>query len=136
MTTAVVLTGTGVHHPRPGRAGAGVLSAPRRRRAAVRRGPGDGPAVDGDRRAVHRLTALFVTHVHRDHVVDLPDVAMTRWIGQQLAPTAPLVVVTPTGVTERVVRRMLEPDDDDVRRGGYEGTITVGEDLARVVLGA
>jgi ribonuclease Z len=60
------------------------------------------------------LSALFVTHVHSDHVVDLPDVAITRWIQQQLAPTGPLVVVAPEGAASRFVRRMLEPFDDDI----------------------
>jgi ribonuclease Z len=64
--------------------------------------------------APHALTALFVTHVHSDHVVGLPDVAMTRWIQQQLARTGPLVVVAPEGTSARFVRRMLEPYDDDL----------------------
>ena len=49
----------------------------------------------------HTLTAVFLTHVHSDHVVGLPDVAMTRWIQQQVARSGPLVVdrvETPDGV--------------------------------------
>ncbi|MGH9079762.1 MAG: MBL fold metallo-hydrolase [Acidimicrobiales bacterium] len=57
---------------------------------------------------------MFLTHVHSDHVVGLPDVAMTRWIQQQLARTGPLVVVAAEGVVARFVRRMLEPYDDDL----------------------
>lgn len=113
MTTDVVLTGTGVPHPRPGRAGAGAL---------VRHGD-TALQFDAGRSTVmrltdagtppHALTAVFLTHVHSDHVVGLPDVAMTRWI-QQLAPTGPLVVVAAEGVAARFVRRMLEPYDDDL----------------------
>ena len=62
----------------------------------------------------HTLTALFLTHIHSDHVVGLPDVAMTRWVQQQLAPTGPLVVVAARGVAARFVSRMLEPYDDDL----------------------
>ena len=89
MTTEVIRTGTGVPHPRPGRAGAGVL---------VRHGD-VALQFDAGRSTVmrlmdagtppHALTALFLTHVHSDHVVGLPDVAMTRWIQQQLALRSP-----------------------------------------------
>lgn len=84
MTTEVILTGTGVPHPRPGRAGAGVL---------IRHGD-VALQFDAGRSTVmrlmdagtlpHALTAVFLTHVHSDHVVGLPDLAMTRWIQQQL----------------------------------------------------
>jgi ribonuclease Z len=63
----------------------------------------------------HALTAVFLTHVHSDHVVDLPDLAMTRWIQQQLHPSGPLVVVAAEGGAARFVRRMLEPYDLDLR---------------------
>ena len=46
----------------------------------------------------HALSAVFLTHVHSDHVVGLPDVAMTRWVQQQIARTGPLVVVAAEGV--------------------------------------
>lgn len=177
MTTEVILTGTGVPHPMAGRAGAGAL---------VRCGD-IALQFDAGRATVlrlmeagtppHALAAVFVTHVHSDHVVDLADVAMTRWVQQQLATSGPLVVVAPEGPTARFVRRMLEPCDDDpalreahvgvapigrtgrcasrgadpphaaaqqpadatafaqdLRDGGYTGTITVGEDLTAVTL--
>jgi ribonuclease Z len=114
MTTEVILTGTGVPHPRPGRAGAGTL---------IRRGD-IALQFDAGRSTVmrlmevgtppHALSAVFLTHVHSDHLVGLPDLTMTRWIQQQLAPTGPLVVVAAEGVATRFVRRMLEPYDDDL----------------------
>ncbi|HEY7134271.1 MAG TPA: MBL fold metallo-hydrolase [Acidimicrobiia bacterium] len=114
MTTEVILTGTGVPHPRPATAGAGVLV----------RYAGIALQFDAGRSTVlrlmdagtppHALTALFLTHVHSDHVVGLPDVAMTRWIQQQLVASGPLIVVAAEGVAARFVRRMLEPYDDDL----------------------
>jgi len=114
MTTEVVLTGTGVPHPRPGTAGPGVLL--RHGDVALQ--------FDAGRSTVmrlmdagtppHALTAVFLTHVHSDHVVDLPDLAMTRWIQQQLHPSGPLVVVAAEGGAARFVRRMLEPYDVDL----------------------
>jgi ribonuclease Z len=114
MTTEVIITGTGVPHPRPGTAGAGVL---------VRHGE-VALQFDAGRSTVmrlmdagtppHALTALFLTHVHSDHVVGLPDVVMTRWVQQQMVPSGPLLVVAAEGVAARFVRRMLEPYDDDL----------------------
>jgi ribonuclease Z len=114
MTTEVILTGTGVPHPKPGRAGAGTL---------IRHGD-VALQFDAGRSTVMRLmetgtppyalSAVLLTHVHSDHVVGLPDVAMTRWIQQQLADTGPLVVVAADGLATRFVRRMLEPYDDDL----------------------
>jgi ribonuclease Z len=114
MTTEVILTGTGVPHPRPGRAGAGTL---------VRHGE-IALQFDAGRSTVmrlmdagippHALSAVFLTHVHSDHVVGLPDVAMTRWVQQQLTQTGPLIVVAAEGLAARFVRRMLEPYDDDL----------------------
>jgi ribonuclease Z len=78
----------------------------------------------------HALTAVFLTHVHSDHVVGLPDVAMTRWVQQQLHPTGPLVVVAPEGVAARFVRRMLEPFDDDLAlRVEHVGAAPIEVDL-------
>jgi ribonuclease Z len=128
--TEVILTGTGVPHPRPGRAGAGTL---------VRCGD-VALQFDAGRSTVlrlveagtppHALTATFITHVHSDHVVGLPDLAMTRWVQQQLTAAGPLVVVAPDGVAARFVRRMLEPYDDDLRlREEHVGAHAIEVDL-------
>ena len=114
MGTTVTLTGTGVPHPSPGRAGPGAL---------VR--VGDlALQFDAGRGTVLRLTeagvdpaglgAVFVTHVHSDHVVDLADLAMTHWVLQQFEPTGPLAIVVPAGDTERFARHMLDPFAEDL----------------------
>jgi ribonuclease Z len=114
MTTTVTLTGTGVPHVAPGRAGAGVLVS-----------CGDVHLqFDAGRATVlrlaeagvlpHQLSAQFVTHYHSDHVVDLVDVVMTRWIMGQLHPAPPLDIVVPEGPATAFVHRMLDPYDDDV----------------------
>ena len=112
--TTVTLTGTGVPHPTPGRAGAGVLI--RSGLVALQFDAGRGTVIRLSEAGVepHALTAQFVTHVHSDHVIDLADVAMTRWIQQQLHRCGPLVVVAPEGSTARYVRRMFEVFDDDI----------------------
>lgn len=114
MTTTVTLTGTGVPHAAPGRAGAGVLIS-----------HGDiHLQFDAGRATVLRLAeagvlpgelaAQFVTHYHSDHVVDLVDVVMTRWIMGQLHPAPPLDIVVPAGPAQTFVQRMLDPYADDV----------------------
>jgi ribonuclease Z len=114
MTTEVILTGTGVPHPSPGRAGAGTLV--RSGSTAIQFDAGRGTVI----RLVEAgtppsaLVALFVTHVHSDHVVDIPDVTMTRWIQNQLTPSAPLPIIAPEGSAARYVRRMLDPFDEDI----------------------
>jgi ribonuclease Z len=62
----------------------------------------------------NQLSAQFVTHYHSDHVVDLVDVVMTRWIMGQLHPAPPLDIVVPEGPATVFVHRMLDPYDDDV----------------------
>lgn len=114
MATTVTLTGTGVPHPSPGRAGPGVL---------VQAG-GVAVQVDAGRGTLIRLaelglapadlSALLVTHVHSDHVVDLADVVMTRWVQGNLHPAGPLPLVLPEGEPERFARSMLEPFADDL----------------------
>ena len=114
MTTTVTLTGTGVPHPSPGRAGAGVLV--RCGDVALQFDAGRGTVIRLAEAnvALHELSAVFLTHVHSDHVVDLADVAMTRWIQQTMHPSGPLTIVCPTGWPERFARRMLEPFEDDI----------------------
>ncbi len=112
--TIVTLTGTGVPLPAPGRAGPGTLVQ-----------YGDvALQFDAGRATVlrltevgcppHALTAMFVTHVHSDHVVALADVVLTRWLFHDLFPRAPLPVVVPEGSAARFVRRVLDAYDDDV----------------------
>lgn len=60
------------------------------------------------------LTALFVTHYHSDHVVDLPDVVLTRWIQENMHKAGPLPIVTPHGSALRFVERMMDAFDDDI----------------------
>lgn len=114
MTTHVTLTGTGVPHPSPGRAGPGAL---------VRYGD-IALQFDAGRATVlrlaeagcepHALTALFVTHTHSDHLTGLADVVMTRWITGLLHPAPPLPIVAVAGSAASFVDRMLEPYEDDI----------------------
>jgi ribonuclease Z len=56
------------------------------------------------------LRALFLTHLHSDHITDLNDIFTTRWV-TSFAPS-PLPVFGPDGtsVVLRSIEAMLEPD--------------------------
>ncbi len=134
MSTTVILTGTGVPHATPGRAGAGVLV----RHGAV------SLQFDAGRATVLRmieagvspteLTALFVTHYHSDHVVDIPDVVLTRWVQEHLAEAGPLPIVTPTGSAQRYVERMMDAFDDDIHvRKEHTGNVDLRLDVRSFV---
>jgi ribonuclease Z len=112
--TTVTLTGTGVPHVSPGRAGPGVL---------VRHG-GTALQFDAGRGTVlrlaeagcptHELDAVLLTHVHSDHVLDLADLVMTRWIEGTLHPSGPLPVVAVEGEASRFAATMLDPYAADI----------------------
>jgi ribonuclease Z len=114
MTTTVTLTGTGVPHPSPGRAGPGVLV--RHGETAIQFDAGRGTMIRLAEAgtAAHELDALFVTHVHSDHLVDLADVVMTRWIEGTLHPAGPLPILAAEGEAARFARVVLDPYVDDI----------------------
>lgn len=112
--TTVTLTGTGVPHAAPGRAGAGVLV--RYKKIALQFDAGRATVLRMIEAGVSptELTAVFVTHYHSDHVVDLPDVVLTRWVQENLHKAGPLPIVTPQGSALRFVERMMDAFDDDI----------------------
>lgn len=122
VPTTVTLTGTGVPHPTPGRAGPGALV--RHGDIALQFDAGRGTVM---RLAEARcspafLTALFLTHVHSDHLVDLADVTMTRWLQQQVHQTGPLHIVATEGEAAHFVEHMLDIWAHDISlRTGHVG---------------
>ncbi len=98
----VVLLGTGGPRPDPARAGAAVM---------VEAG-GQRLLFDSGRNVVTRLwqagyapgdvDRVFLTHLHSDHIVGLPDLWLTGWIWQRRRP---LHVSGPIGTT-RMVRHL------------------------------
>lgn len=121
--TRVVLTGTGIPHPTPGRAGPGALV--RCGDTALQFDAGRGTVI---RLAEARctpafLSALFLTHVHSDHLCDVADVAMTRWLQQQVHSTGPLHIVCTEGEVAGFVGHMFDVWHDDIAvRTGHVGS--------------
>jgi ribonuclease Z len=48
------------------------------------------------------LSALLLTHLHSDHIADLGDVLITRWISTFTPDPAPLPIIGPPGTAEAV----------------------------------
>ncbi|GAA2412419.1 hypothetical protein GCM10010191_22300 [Actinomadura vinacea] len=112
--TTVTLTGTGVPYPAPGRAGAGTLV--RSGDTVLQFDAGRATTLHLAEAGVlpHALTAVLVTHVRSDHVSDLPDLAMTRWIQREVFPAGPLTVLAPAGGAALFVDGMLGPYAADI----------------------
>ena len=114
MLVEVVITGTGIPVPSPGRAGAGVLV----------RGGGVALQFDAGRATALRLVeagtspidlaATFLTHHHSDHVVGLADVVLTRWLENRHDRPDSLTIVAPDGPAARFVTGLLDGWDDDL----------------------
>jgi len=98
----ITLLGTGSPIPDPNRAGPSTL---------VRVG-GQVFLVDCGRGVLQRaaavgvgaagLSALLLTHLHSDHIGDLGDLLITRWISTFAPDPAPLPIIGPPGTAETV----------------------------------
>jgi ribonuclease BN (tRNA processing enzyme) len=74
------------------------------------------------------LTAVFLTHLHSDHTLGLPDVMLTSWVmGRQ----HPLPIYGPAG-TAAMTRSILDAWKEDirVRTEGFEREARGGEQVA------
>ena len=131
--TQLVLLGTGTPNAEPDRwgsalavvvngtpylvdAGAGVV---RRASAAYANG------VEG--LEVKRLSTLFLTHLHSDHTVGLPDLIYSPWV---LERETPLKIMGPLG-TEAMAYHLTEAYKEDVavRISGLEPANTSGHEV-------
>jgi ribonuclease Z len=109
----ITLLGTGSPIPDPNRAGPSTL---------VRAG-GQAFLVDCGRGVLQRaaavgvgaagLSALLLTHLHSDHIGDLGDLLITRWITTFAPDPAPLPIIGPPG-TAQAVDAILTAFGDDI----------------------
>ena len=115
MATTVTLTGTGGPPITPGRAGAGVFV--KYNDVVVQFDAGRATSnrlIEAGLRLAD-LDAVFITHIHSDHVFGLAELVLSRWIETQFDEVAtPLSIFAPSGGAARFVKRMLEPYDEDI----------------------
>lgn len=115
MGTEVILTGTGYPRPHPQRAGPGVMVRCGECILQFDAGRGTVMRLAALDVSCRQLTAVFITHHHSDHLVALPDVALTRWVARDVnRDDAPLVVVAPEGPSAHFTESMLDPFADDI----------------------
>ncbi|MCV7259833.1 ribonuclease Z [Mycobacterium shimoidei] len=125
----ITLLGTGSPIPDPDRAGPSTL---------VRAG-GQAFLVDCGRGVLQRmaaiglganaLSALLLTHLHSDHIADLGDVLITRWVTTFAPAPVPLPIIGPPGTAE-VVEATLKAFGHDIGyRIAHHADLTAGPAL-------
>jgi ribonuclease BN (tRNA processing enzyme) len=129
-TTQVVMLGTGTPNADPDRSGPAVAVVVNGRAYLVDAGPGIvRRAVQAQRQgiaalAVEKLDIVFLTHLHSDHTVGLPDLLYTPWV---LERTKPLDVYGPPGTRQMMgYLQAAFSEDVKVRIEGLEHANTTG----------
>ena len=129
--TKVVLLGTGTPNADPERSGPAVAVVVNSTAYLVDSGPGVvRRAVAAERKKgipaldITKLQKVFITHLHSDHTVGLPDLIFTPWV---LGRTAPLEVYGPRGLKDMIdnIERAWAKDID-IRIHGLEQGNTTG----------
>jgi ribonuclease Z len=129
--TRIVLLGTGTPNADPDRSGPSVAVVVDSSVYIVDAGPGvvrraAAAARETKLRAftMERLRIVFLTHLHSDHTLGLPDLMLTPWV---LGRTSPLAVYGPPGTRAMVEHlRAAYADDIDVRLHGGEPSNKTG----------
>lgn len=116
--THVVLLGTGTPNPDPDRSGPAVAIVVDSSVYIVDAGPGIVRRVAAAARATKfaalampKLKIAFLTHLHSDHTVGLPDLMLSPWV---LGRTVPLEVYGPPG-TQNMVDHLQAAYAEDIR---------------------
>jgi ribonuclease Z len=107
----VTLLGTGSPIPSPDRAGPSTLVRAGLHNLLFDCGRGVLMRLVAAGVGPQMITALFITHLHSDHITDLNDVITTRWIASNVEN--PLTIVGPPGIAG-VVDRALGMLRDDI----------------------
>lgn len=124
----LIVLGSGTPVPDPARAGAAYAFVYGTRTflfdagaGVMRRAAEAGLPIDG-------FTGVYLTHLHSDHTLGLPDVLLTSWV---MGRRTPQRVVGPPG-TQRLVSRLLDAWQEDitVRTEGLERGQPGGERAA------
>ena len=117
-STVVVLLGTGNPRPEPDASGPATAVVVGARVFLVDAGPGVERRLAAAHLPIDGVTALFITHLHSDHTLGLPDLIFTSWV---MGRTQPLAAYGPHGLqkmTDHLVAAWAE--DIEVRTNGLE----------------
>jgi ribonuclease Z len=118
----VTTLGTGNPLPDPARAGAATLIEAGGQRFLVDCGRGVLMRLAAAGSGMGQISAVFLTHLHSDHVTDFNDVLTTHWIGQ-FAPGV-LRVIGPPGTRHFVDATIAMLEEDIGWRIGHHEDLT------------
>ncbi|MCE2532164.1 MAG: MBL fold metallo-hydrolase [Acidimicrobiia bacterium] len=113
MATEVMITGSGIPLPSPGRAGAGALVRHDSTMIQVDAGPATTLRLTEANVDLTQLAGLVITHHHSDHLMGIPDLVLTRWIRNGAHRCPPLPIHCPAGHAVDYVESLfdnLQPD--------------------------
>lgn len=94
-STTVVLVGTGFPRPDPAAAGPATAVVVGKRVFLFDAGPGIQRSLATARLPIDGVTALFITHLHSDHTLGLPDLILDSWV---MGRHTPLPAYGPPGL--------------------------------------
>ncbi|MEO8815522.1 MAG: ribonuclease Z [Mycobacterium sp.] len=109
----ITLLGTGSPIPDPNRAGPSTLVRAGSQTFLVDCGRGVLQRMAAAGAAANGLSALLLTHLHSDHIADLGDVLITRWVTSFGPDPATLPIIGPPGTAE-VVEATLKAFGRDI----------------------
>src|SRR6266850_2854164 len=128
--TQVVMLGTGTPRPEPTRSGPATAIVVGDAAYLVDVGPGIVRRAEAAFEkgvaalAPDKLTTAFITHLHSDHTVGLPDLIFTTWVQGRHAP---LTLHGPEGLEAMIAHIMAAWQADiDIRTKGLEQRSTKG----------
>ncbi|MFI5511097.1 ribonuclease Z [Mycobacterium sp. NPDC051804] len=109
----VTLLGTGSPIPDANRAGPSTLVRAGGQTFLIDCGRGVQQRLTAAGTGANALTALLLTHLHSDHIADLGDVIITRWVSTFTPDPAPLPIIGPPGTAD-VVENTLKAFGFDI----------------------
>lgn len=117
-TTSIVLLGTGGPRPNPAASGPATAIVVGSRVFLFDAGPGVERRLSAAGLPINGVTALFITHLHSDHTLGLPDLIFTSWV---MGRRGPLQAYGPHGLramTDHIIAAWAE--DIAIRTDGLE----------------
>ncbi len=109
--TRIVMLGTGTPNADPQRSGPAVAIVVNQIPYIVDSGPGVVRRMAAAKLDLTKARVVFITHLHSDHTLGLPDLIFSPWV---LDRTAALEVYGPKGI-ERMTRNILDAYREDIQ---------------------
>jgi ribonuclease BN (tRNA processing enzyme) len=115
----IVFLGTGTPRPQPDHQGQALAIRINEKIYLVDAGAGVARQASAAAMKMENLGVCFLTHLHTDHTLGLPDLVFTPWI---MGRTAPLELYGPTGTTAMAESILKAYEQDiNIRVNGMEG---------------